>query len=114
MALGPKMQRSCQCKRPPFHYVDYDTVQLGEDARGAEVSLETCRHCGAVWLKYLIEEPYYSRSGRWWRVELPPESKEVPSAAEAREFIERQSGGFVGGSFFNSQGHAIVAPIYIA
>jgi hypothetical protein len=45
---------------------------------------------------------------------VPPESKEVPSAAGAREFIERQSEGFVGGSFFNSQGHAIVAPIHIA
>ena len=108
------MQRSCQCKRPPFRYVDYLTVQLGEDARGAEVSLETCRHSGAVGLNYLIEEPYYSRSGRWWRADVPPASKEVPSAAGAREFIERQSEGFVGGSFFNSQGHAIVAPIYIA
>jgi hypothetical protein len=114
MALGPKMQRYCHCKRPPFHYADYDTLQLGEDARGAEVSFETCRHFGAVWLNYLIEKPQYSRSGRWWRVEVSPESKDVPSAARAREFIERQSEGFVGGSFFNSQGHAIVAPIHIA
>lgn len=108
------MQPSCPCRRPPFHFADYDTVQLGEDSHGAEVSLSTCKHCGTFWLEYLIEEPHYSRSGRWWRVEVPPESRDKVSASTAREFIELQPRGFVGGSYFNSRGHAVAGPIHIA
>lgn len=108
------MQASCKCKQPPFYFGDYVTIESGDDPRGAEVSLSTCKRCGVVWLTYLIEDPQYSRSGRWWRVEVSPELRGQVSAATAKEFIERQPDGFAGGSFFNSSGHAIVAPIHVA
>lgn len=108
------MQISCKCQRPPFYFTDYDTVENGEDARGAEVSLSTCKRCGAVWLTYLIEEPQYSRSGRWWRVQVVPECMAEVSVASARAYIERQPHGFAGGRFFNSSGHPIVGPIHVA
>jgi hypothetical protein len=108
------VQASCKCQLPPFYFGDYDTVECGDDPRGAEVSVSTCRRCGVVWLTYLIEEPHQSRSGRWWRVEVPPESRAQVSAASAKEFIERQPSGYAGGSFFNSPGHAIIAPIHVA
>ena len=103
----------CICRRPPFRHTDYHTVDLGEGCSGAEVSLSTCKSCGAVWLKYFIDEPHYPRSGRWWRVELPAGDASAMSAAAARDYVERSPAGFAGGSFFDSQGHAIAAPIRV-
>jgi len=107
------IQRSCACRRPPFRFQDYDTEPIGEDRHGAEISVSTCKRCGALWLEYLIEEPHYSRSGRWWRVEIPAEHRKEVAAETAREFVEHAAEGFAGGSFFDSQGHAITAPIKV-
>ncbi len=114
MIRGVAVQVLCKCKHPPFYYGDYHTIETGDDPRGAEVSVATCKQCGIVWLTYLIEEPQHSRSGRWWRVEVSPECRAQVSLATAREFVERQPTGYVGGSFFNSSGHAITGPIHIA
>lgn len=59
------MSLACTCRRPPFHFQDYDTVAIGEDEYGADISISLCKSCGAAWLQYLIEEPHYSRAGRW-------------------------------------------------
>jgi len=103
----------CSCRHPPFQYTDYDTEHIGEDSHGADIAVSTCKACGSVWLKYLVEEPHHSRSGRWWRVELPADAAKGVSAASARGLIECSAEGFAGGSYFDSQGHAITAPIRI-
>ena len=105
--------QSCTCGHPPFRFTDYHTVDLGADNRGAEVSLSTCKSCGVIWLKYFIDEPHYHRFGRWWRVEIPAGDASAMSAATAREWVKRSRAGFAGGSFFDSQGHAITAPIEV-
>ena len=107
------MPADCTCSFPPFRYTDFETVELGADRHGAGVSLETCRRCARVWLKYLIEEPHQSRSGRWWRVVVPPERRDPITAASARTFIEAQQEGFVGGSCFDSTGKIVSGPIRI-
>lgn len=107
------MPTECTCKVPPFWYEAFETARLGTDARGAEVSLDTCRRCRQIWLVYLIEEPHYGRSGRWWRVVVPPERRGDITLDNARAFIEAQSSGFVGGSFFDSTGKVIAGPIRI-
>lgn len=104
---------ACCCRQPPFRFADYDTVDLGEDSRGAEVSLSTCKSCAAIWLTYRIDEPHHHRSGRWWRVEITARDADAMSAAAARDRVERSHQGFAGGSFFDSQGHAITAPIRV-
>jgi len=105
--------RLCTCRQPPFRFSDYHTVDLGEDSRGAEISLDTCKSCGKLWLAYRIDEPHYRRSGRWWRVEIAAGDPSTVSAATARDYVERSTEGFAGGSFFDSQGHAIAAPIRV-
>jgi hypothetical protein len=104
----------CTCRRPPFRFTDDETVQLGEDSRGAEVTLSTCKACGTAWLTYRIDEPHHRRSGRWWRVETAPADARAMSPAAARDYVERCAAGFVGGSFFDSHGRAIAAPITVA
>ncbi len=107
------MEPSCKCRKPPFYFGDFERIEIGEDAFGAEVSLNTCKACGLVWLNYLIEEPQFSRSGRWWRVPLPPEQSDRLSANAARQFLEQQPWCFVGGSFFESTGHEVLGPIKV-
>jgi len=115
-AESPKTtaQHSCYCMKPPFRFEDYDIAEIGEDSYGGKISLSTCKCCGTIWLMYSIEWPHYSRSGRWWRVKVAAENERSVSAATAKEFVESAADGFAGGSFFNSQGHAITAPINVA
>lgn len=104
----------CACQNPPFHFERYAVDLLGEDSAGAEVSLLTCKQCGRIWLKYFIDEPHYARAGRWWHVAVTPEQRANLSADNARDFIQAQKEGFVGGSYFDSVGLKIHAPITIA
>ncbi|MBI5722621.1 MAG: hypothetical protein HZA50_01590 [Planctomycetes bacterium] len=76
--------------------------------------METCIRCGARWLKYLIEEPHYTRSGRWWRVPLTGADLPEIGMDNIRQYIEKQPWCFVGGSFFNSTGARKIAPIAIS
>ncbi|GAB1039423.1 MAG: hypothetical protein SLagBPW_21260 [Shewanella algae] len=54
----------CKCKTPPFSYLDYEIIELGKNNQG-QARLQTCKICGSVWVYYLIEEPHYTKSGRW-------------------------------------------------
>jgi len=104
---------SCKCMKHPFHFDNFDCIDLGEDKWGAEVSLLTCNKCRSVWLKYLIEEPHHTKSGRWWRVKFDyPTAKEFNFNA-ARQYIEQQHWCFRGGSFFTSDGARKLAPITV-
>ena len=107
------MPTPCPCRAPPFPATRFERTDLGIDGLDAEVSIDTCRACGTEWLHYLIEEEYRSRAGRWWRVEILDPLDPILSASTARDYIERQPGGFCGGSYFASTGMAIGAPIRI-
>jgi hypothetical protein len=103
----------CKCHNPPFSFFNYEITELGEDIHGAEVSLQRCKLCSQVWLKYLVEEPHLSRSGRWWRVAVSQVQLGSDFRNIARELIQQQMQCFVGGSFFNSTGKVSDAPIVI-
>jgi len=100
----------CHCEKPPFNYLDFTTNELGENLSGGEVSIDTCNKCGANWLRYFIDEPHYSNSGRWWRVKLTIQDI---SPEKSKEYIESKSWCFIGGSFHNSTGKKCNAPIKI-
>ncbi|MBN2835218.1 MAG: hypothetical protein JXR48_09655 [Candidatus Delongbacteria bacterium] len=102
----------CKCKKPPFHYLDYDIVVLGENNLG-EATLQTCKKCGAIWLKFLIEEPHYTNSGRWWRVQVSPNEMVSLTIDSAINYIEIQSECFVGGSFYKQGIHKKYKPICV-
>ncbi len=108
------MLQICKCETPPSHYSDFDEEFVGEDQHAAEVSLFRCRTCGRSWLKYLIEEPHRSNSGRWWRVAVSPEDLAGLSVGTARDFIEKQLQCIVGGSYFGSTGLRYFHPVKIS
>jgi hypothetical protein len=107
------MAAPCPCRTPPFPHADFEVEDLGTDGAFAEVSIHTCRRCGTDWLKYLLQDEAVPRSGRWWRVEVVEPRDPILLAGTARDYIERQAEGFAGGSWFDSTGHRIVAPIRI-
>jgi hypothetical protein len=113
MQAKDQITSNCQCHQPPFHYESFNTLSLGEDSLGAEITIDTCKKCGQSWLKLLIEQPHHSKSGRWWRVAVSAENCKTLVVANTRAFIEQQSECFVGGSFFESTGHRVNAPIKI-
>lgn len=104
---------ACCCRHPPFHFADFVSEHLGEDRHGAEISLATCKRCATRWIHYLVEEPHYSRSGRWWRVEVPPQGEYRVSVDDARSLVARSPEGFAGGSYHGSQGYLVMAPIHV-
>lgn len=103
----------CRCTQPPFRSSEFQLRHLGVDAHWGEVSVQTCRQCQRSWLNYLIEEEHHSRSGRWWRAPLPAAAAADLDAAGARAFIEHCSWCFVGGSWLDSSGMRVSAPIRI-
>lgn len=105
------MHSLCLCRTPPFDYKNFERTALGEDSQGADVSICMCKSCGTKWLKYLIEEPYYTKAGRWWQVEVKPGIEVTPK--NAKVIVEAQRDGFAGGSRFNSTGFAVHAPIRV-
>jgi hypothetical protein len=111
MRSNVSVKSLCSCRTPPFHYTHFERTELGDDSRGADVSICVCKSCGTKWLNYLIEEPQYTAAGRWWRVELPSGVEMTPE--KAKVFVEAQRDGFAGGSRFNSTGFAVYTPIRV-
>jgi len=104
----------CNCGRPPFNYKDFRSRDVGEDDRGATVEIQTCRSCDKQWLVYLIEEPHFTRSGRWWRIQISSKDTEELTPSSARRIIEAQQWCFVGGSFYDQEPHKKYSPISVA
>ena len=103
----------CKCEEPPFFYFDYHTVDLGVGANYASVNIDTCKKCGKKWLKVLIEEEHYSRSGRWWRAPVEPERVSSITPETATQFIESLEWCFVGGSYYDGKIQKVNGPIEI-
>ena len=104
---------TCRCQQPPFRYLDFAREQIGMDAFNADVSIDTCKACGSLWLVYLIEEEHYTKSGRWWRVPISAAERKALAADNARAIIERSQWCFVGGSFHKSTGYRKDGPIVV-
>jgi hypothetical protein len=94
---------SCRCQKPPFHYLDFRQEALGTDAQGADVSIDVCKRCNSVWLVYLIEEPHYTGSSRWWRTQISRNVRRDLRIENARRTIEASRWCFVCGSFYGGE-----------
>jgi hypothetical protein len=92
---------------PPFDYRDFETESLGVDmtnGRHGEVTVETCKACGSVWLRYLVEYEFFSESGRWYRGPVTWEMVESLKPEQAPELLSSMPWYFYGGSYFRTTG----------
>lgn len=95
----------CICKKPPFSYLNYETVELGIDetnGRFAEVSIQTCKHCHTSWLNYFIEIEGFSGNIKWFKAIIDATASASLTPKNAIEHIEKSVWYFYGGSYFGS------------
>ena len=105
--------KTCKCETPPFYYADFHSAELGVGSHYADVTIQTCKKCGKKWLKFLIEEEHYTKSGRWWRAPVEPEKLSSITAENAKQFIESLDWCFVGGSYYDGKIQIEKRPIKI-
>lgn len=101
---------------PPFNYQDYDSELLGIDetnGRSGEVTIETCKACGRMWLCYFVEYESFSQSGRWYRGLVTPEMVESLRPEQAAELLASLPWRSSGGSYFRSNGKKGSGPITV-
>ncbi len=101
---------------PPFWYRDYDSRPLGVDmtkGRHGEVSVETCKACGQMWLRYFVEYEFFSESGRWYRGPVTPKMVASLRPEQAPELLASLPWHFYGGSYFRSQGRKRAGPVIL-
>jgi hypothetical protein len=106
----------CRCMTPPFDYRDFESERVGVDetkGRHGEVSIETCRHCGAKWLHYLVEYEAFSESGRWYRGLATPEMLRSLRPDGAVALLEGLPWHFYGGSYFRTRGRRGSGPVLV-
>lgn len=90
------------CGHAPFGSAEqFGNEDLGDGHKGSEVCLLTCRTCGGLWLKVLVEWPQHSRSGRWWLVAVPASARGAITAQDAVAIVERSAWAYLGGSFYD-------------
>lgn|ERR1044072_5047035 len=106
----------CRCMTPPFSYLDYETTTLGVDetnGRYGEVTVETCRACGSMWLRYFVEYESFSESGRWYRGRVTAEMVESLKPEQAPELLSNLPWYFYGGSYFRTRGREGSGPVSV-
>jgi hypothetical protein len=92
---------------PPFSYLDYESVSLGVDmtkGRYGEVTVETCKACGSLWLRYFVEWEWFSESGRWFRGLVTAEMIGGLKPEQTPELLSSLPWYFYGGSYFRTLG----------
>lgn len=107
--------QSCKCMTPPLHYQDVEQDAAGdlfqEDRWGGEITVERCKSCGTKWIRYFIEYPAFTSSGRWCRAPVTDEVLRNLSADEVLAYIVNQPLYLYGGSFFGSSGKVGTRPV---
>jgi hypothetical protein len=100
-------EAKCKCFAPPLHYTDYQISYIGVDetnGRFAEVTLQTCIHCGAKWLNYLVEFEAFTKSGRWYRGVISENELKDIQPEKVVAYFESLDWFIFGGSYFSSTG----------
>lgn len=66
-----------------------------------------------MWINYLVQEPQYTKSGRWWRAPIKEEKTSLISADTSKQYIENQEWCFIGGSYYEGKIYLCKKPICI-
>ncbi len=109
--------QDCKCSVPPLTYLDFDRVEklrvcISNNSYG-EVSIETCKHCGAHWLNYLVEYEHRQSSGRWFRGKVSKSVADEVTPESAISVLEGLEWWLYGGSYFHHSGLKQYAPLRV-
>ena len=97
----------CACLTPPLYYGNFNVKRLtGCDETNSwfgEVSIETCKQCGAKWLQYFVEYEAFTKSGRWYRGIITDEVSHTVTLQNAVSILQGLDWWICGGSYFNGK-----------
>jgi hypothetical protein len=105
---------TCPCQAPDAGASVFVSQSVGVDTtagRFGDVSLLTCKTCGSLWLHYYVVYEGVSRSGRWFRGQIPPALTEELDPLTATQRLAQLPGYFYGGSYFASTGQWGKGPV---
>lgn len=107
---------ACTCMNPPLDYRDFESHpasdQFSEDRYGAEITVETCKHCGTHWLCYFVEYPAFTSSGRWCRGVVTDYEISKLTTDNALSLLEILPWYLYGGSYFGTTGKQGSGPFH--
>ena len=87
------------------------TQELGIDSNFAEASIQQCKACGRLWLRYFYENEAFTGSGRWFVGQLQKEP--TPTAQTARHLLEAMDSYYCGGSYFGGKVNKSSGPLAV-
>lgn len=87
-----------------------DLKQFGPDRWYGEITVERCKQCGTLWLRYFIEYEAFTSSGRWCRAQVTEHELVNLTADDVLSHISSQPWYLYGGSFFKSAGQVGTKP----
>jgi len=105
---------NCPCMTPPIDHRDFVKTELGMDqtqGRFADVAIDRCKHCGALWLVYHYELEGISKSGRWYRGLITSVHAAAATAGNALRILEGLGWHLYGGSYYDTTGKRSDAPL---
>ena len=98
----------CTCHNPPLHHTDFKRIRfVGIDetkGRYGRVTIEKCKHCNSLWLKYFVEYESFSKSGRWFRGQIDKENSKKITPENSVEYLRSLAWYLYGGSYFDHNG----------
>ena len=102
----------CKCYLPSHTFSEFqeifgDDMYFGMDrtnGRYADITIHTCNHCGAKWVKYFAEYEAFSRSGRWYKGIITEKEMEYLKPEDVVSYLEKLDWYIYGGSYFASTG----------
>ncbi|MGU3375548.1 hypothetical protein [Chryseobacterium sp. M5A1_1a] len=100
-------QIGCGCEKPTSNYTEYRSSELGIDqtnGRHAEVTIQQCKLCQRIWIRYFVEFEHFTKSGRWYKGIVTKKDRSQITPENAVEFLESLEWYVYGGSFFESMG----------
>lgn len=107
---------ACKCMTPPLDYRDFETHsasdQFSDDRYGGEITVEACKHCGMNWLRYFVEYPAFTSSGRWCRGIVTDDELSKLTTDNALSFLESLPWYLYGGSYFETTGKLGKGPFH--
>ncbi len=90
----------CVCLEVAYVEWEFEDKYLGTDHYYADISLQTCKHCGRIWLRYFYENEAFTKSGRWYRGVITAEQAKSVAAENALEYLGNLDWYLCGGSFY--------------
>ncbi|MGA0606575.1 hypothetical protein ACO2Q0_11285 [Phenylobacterium sp. VNQ135] len=104
-ARKPPQMTGCVCEQASARYTEFESRPVGCDeteGRFADVTIERCRSCGRLWLRYEYEA--FSRSGRWARGRISDDEAATVTPETAIAYLNGLSWYLYGGSYFDGVG----------